>query len=86
MLTVNFVQLVMLSSLWLQTPSVPITFNKPIVVVVVVLVKVTKGTTEHQKWRKMGQDSVKSSCFPLEGQIKPRLKAKASTGARNRPA
>ena len=77
MLTVNFVQLVMLSSLWLQTPSVPITFNKPIVVVVVVVVRETKhlstdadsSTDAIGGWTKAKSATIKN--FFLRGDFRP---------------
>ena len=47
------------------------------------LLKVTKVTTGHQRWPKIGQNSIIRSFLP-EGQKKPR--PKPSAGARSRPA
>ena len=41
-----------------------------------VLLKDTKVTTSHQKWPKIGQNSIKSPFLP-EGQKEPRPKAAA---------
>ena len=41
------------------------------------LLKVTEVTTEHQKWLKVSQNSLKNFFLP-EGQKKPRPKAKAA--------
>ena len=50
---------------------------------VMVLLKVTKATTEHQKWPQMGKNSRTSVCFFLRAK---KALAKASAGTRRRPA